>query len=135
MIGLHVLLRCRDLQIILGINFWRKTSCCQRRKRKSAYRLFYKVDLIPICFFILLQASKDAIQKGVNIILLRCTKNKKFIIFVWARNGIMKLIAYVLLFGNMFQNTLITYKGSVTFNRFGCTYIERSIRFDSKNVS
>ena len=135
MIGLHVSLRCRDLQIILGINFWSIKLAVANDEKENRCICYFKVDLIPICFFILLQATIDAIQKGVNIISLRCANYKKFIIYVWARNGIMKLIAYVLLFENMFQNTLITYKGLVTFDKFGCTYIERSIRFDSENVS
>ena len=112
----------------------KKLAVANVEKENRCICYFIKYILFLFGFFILLQATKYAIQKGVNITSSCCSNNKKFIICVWARNGIMKLIAYVLLFGNMFQNTFITYKGLVTFNRFGCTYIERSIRLDSKNV-
>ena len=61
MIGLHVSLRCRDLQVILGINFWSMKLAVANDEKENRCICYFKVDFIPICFFILLQATIDAI--------------------------------------------------------------------------
>ena len=53
MIGLHVSLRCRDLQVILGINFWSiKLAVANDEKENRCICYFIKQILFLFVFYI-----------------------------------------------------------------------------------